>query len=178
MSLPDKFSTFYGTRSFISMCTRSCHWSLSSDRGHVATFRVASSLQVVAPILFMHFSSWCACHIYTQLSCVYITILLVFGKEHKFHYAVCSIWLLPFWVQIVCIASISWAHLFCFLSVKVESFIPIQNNMQNYYIVDVVSTSMFLDRFWIACYEALSECNKLTLFPWKQFLCHYQMLPQ
>lgn len=34
MSLSDKFSTFYGTQSFISMCTRACHWSLSSDRGH------------------------------------------------------------------------------------------------------------------------------------------------
>ena len=83
MYLSDRFSTFYETRSFISMRTRACHWSLSSDRGHVATFRVASSLQVVAPILFMHFSSWCLCHIYTQLSCVYIITLLVFGKEHK-----------------------------------------------------------------------------------------------
>ena len=35
MSLPDKFSAFYGTQSFISMCARACYWSLSSDRGHV-----------------------------------------------------------------------------------------------------------------------------------------------
>jgi len=96
--------------------------------------------------------------IYTQLSSVCVTILLVFSKEH--------ISLSPLLCSLLHSSSILSPNcLFCihFLSTpffspsvsRWRSFIPIQNNMQNYCFVHVVSTFMFLDRFWTKCYTAL-----------------------
>jgi hypothetical protein len=99
-----------------------------------------------------------ACHMYTQLSLVLSSVL-------------CSFLHLPllFWVQMLCLASISWALLCCFLSVKMTEFISIQNNMQNYCFVRAFLTFIFLDRFWTECYEALFKFNQLIIFPLKQF---------
>jgi hypothetical protein len=154
MSLPDKFSTFCGTQSFISTCTSACHWSLLSDRGHVVTFHVASSLQVVAPTLYVHFSSWCACHVYTQLSHVCITISLVFGKEHKFpvtQFAPSDSSPLLSPNCLFCIHFLSMPVLFP--ECQGDKFHTYTKQHARVFFVHVVSTFVFLDRFWIGSFE-------------------------